>query len=242
MAGRVSVHRDGFRIFDPGYSLCRGCAGDIYLGRDAIRGAMQGDRAIVKIVFRGREGRAEGEVVQVIRRANPTVVGEFRIRGVACLWLPSINACATGLRFPEGMEIPPETTQIDRIGAKVVTVRSAEELDGMVVNAEVVDFGEDGGRPAGRVIEVLGSQDDFGIDVEIIIRKHHLPNRFPAEVVEDAERVPEEITAHEIRDRRDFRDLPIVTIDGETARDFDDAVLVDKLPNGRLRFRCISPM
>jgi ribonuclease R len=81
-------------------------------------------------------------------------------------------------------------------------------------------------------VEVLGRPDDFGIDVEIIIRKHHLPNRFPAEVVEDAEAVPDSITEREIRDRRDFRHLPIVTIDGETARDFDDAVLVDKLPNG----------
>ena len=77
-----------------------------------------------------------------------------------------------------------------------------------------------------------GSPDDFGIDVEIIIRKHHLPNRFPAEVVEEAQRFRRRLRQQRCAGRRDFRDLPIVTIDGETARDFDDAVLVDKLPNG----------
>ena len=105
-------------------------------------------------------------------------------------------------------------------------------LDGMIVNAEILDYGDKRESPVGRVIEVLGAPDDFGIDVEIIIRKHHLPNRFPAEVIEEAQRAPEFIAGAELTGRRDFRHLPIVTIDGETARDFDDAVLVDKLDNG----------
>ena len=234
VAGRVSVHRDGFGFLIPDTPV-PGMAGDIYLGRDALRGAMQGDRAIVKISFRGREGRAEGEVVRVIRRAHPTVVGEFRITRRGMFVAPFDQRLRDWIEIPEGMEIPVEAPQIDRIGAKVISVKSAVELDGLVVNAEVLDYGEDGGHPAGRVIEVLGSPDDFGIDVEIIIRKHHLPHRFPAEVVEDAERVPEAITLHEIRDRRDFRALPIVTIDGETARDFDDAVLVEKLAEWAFR-------
>src|SRR5271168_1439000 len=93
------------------------------------------------------------------------------------------------IEIPDGMAIPPPTSQIDRIGAKPVEVSDPADLDGMVVNAEVLDYGgngERGGHPTGRVVEVLGRSDDFGIDVEIIIRKHHLPNRFPAEVVEDA--------------------------------------------------------
>jgi len=231
IAGRVSVHRDGFGFLIPDAPV-PGVAGDIYLGRDSIHGAMQGDRAVVRITFRGREGRAEGEVVRVIRRAHPTVVGEFRVTRRGMLVAPFDQRLRDWIEIPDGMEIPPPATQIDRIGAKTIQVADAAELDGMVVNAEVLDYGEDGGRPTGRVIEVLGRPDDFGIDVEIIILKHHLPNRFPAEVVEAAEHVPEAITEAEIRGRRDFRDLPIVTIDGETARDFDDAVLVDKLPNG----------
>jgi ribonuclease R len=84
----------------------------------------------------------------------------------------------------------------------------------------------------GRVIEVLGRPDDFGVDVEIVIRKHHLPHRFPADVLEQAERLPVTLPIAEISTRRDFRKLDIVTIDGETARDFDDAVRVERLPNG----------
>ncbi len=237
VGGRVTVHRDGFGFLIPD-SPIPGVAGDIYLGRDAIRGAMQGDRAIVRITFRGSgrggEGRAEGEIVRVLKRAHPTVVGEFRITRRGMFVAPFDQRLRDWVEIPPGMEIPPPASQIDRIGAKVIEVANADELDGMVVNAEVVDYGErgSGDRPTGRIIEVLGRPDDFGIDVEIIILKHHLPNRFPAEVVEDAERVPESITEKELEGRRDFRDLPIVTIDGETARDFDDAVLVDKLPNG----------
>jgi len=99
----------------------------------------------------------------------------------------------------------------------------------MVVNVEVLDYGERGESPVGRVIEILGHPDDFGVDVEIVIRKHHLPHRFPPEAIEQAQRIPQVVDA---RGRRDFRGLDIVTIDGETARDFDDAVWVDRLSNG----------
>ncbi len=237
VAGRVTVHRDGFGFLIPDTPI-PGVAGDIYLGRDSIRGAMQGDRAIVRITFRGSgrtgEGRAEGEIVRVLKRAHPTVVGEFRITRRGNFVAPFDQRLRDWVEIPDGMEIPPPASQIDRIGTRAIQVANADELDGMVVNAEVVDYGEggNGDRPTGRIIEVLGRPDDFGIDVEIIILKHHLPNRFPAEVVEDAERVPDSISEKELPGRRDFRDLPIVTIDGETARDFDDAVLVDKLPNG----------
>ena len=85
----------------------------------------------------------------------------------------------------------------------------------------------------GRVIEILGHPDDFGVDVEIVIRKHHLPHQFPPEVVEQARsRFPTRSRRGELEGRRDFRGMDIVTIDGETARDFDDAVWVDRLANG----------
>ena len=81
----------------------------------------------------------------------------------------------------------------DAIGSKPVVVSDPSELDGMIVNAEVLDYGD--GDPVGRVIEVLGSPDDFGIDVEIIIRKHHIPNRFPPEVAAEAQSAPAFISA-----------------------------------------------
>src|SRR5207245_8439938 len=95
-----------------------------------------------------------------------------------------------------------------------------------------LDYGGDGDRPVGWVIEILGHPDDFGIDVEIMIRAHHIPHRFPEDVLEQAQSIPSPIPAGEIARRRDFRPLDIVTIDGETARDFDDAVWVERLDNG----------
>src|SRR5205814_1066184 len=92
-------------------------------------------------------------------------------------------------------------------------------------------------NPRGRVVEILGYEDDFGADVEIIIRKFHLPHRFPPAVLEEAQNDEPVIPASEVRKRRDFRGFPIVTIDGETARDFDDAVLVRELDNGNFELQ-----
>src|ERR1035441_8719482 len=130
------------------------------------------------------------------------------------------------------MEIPPAGATIDRIGVTPRQVSSPEELAGLIVNVEVLEYAERGEHPVGRVIEILGSPDDFGVDVEVVIRQHHLPHRFPPEVVEQAQGIPNEIAAAELASRRDFRELDIVTIDGETARDFDDAVWVERLANG----------
>jgi ribonuclease R len=100
------------------------------------------------------------------------------------------------------------------------------------VDVEITDWPTPTQNPRGRVIEILGYADDFGVDVEIMIRKYHLPHRFPSEVLAEAQAIPEEIPERELRRRHDYRGLPIVTIDGETARDFDDAVLVRQLENG----------
>ena len=103
----------------------------------------------------------------------------------------------------------------------------------MIVNVELLEYPEKGSGPVGRVVEILGRPGDFGVDVEIVIRKHHLPHRFPARSAGAGRaQCPTVIAERELEGRRDFRDLPIVTIDGETARDFDDAVWVDRLPNG----------
>jgi ribonuclease R len=106
------------------------------------------------------------------------------------------------------------------------------ELDGAVVNVELTRFPRGGVAPAGRVIEIIGRPGDFGVDVEILIRKHHLPHTFSQEVLAEAAAVAHPVADAERASRRDFRDLPTVTIDGETARDFDDAVYVKRLENG----------
>ena len=107
-----------------------------------------------------------------------------------------------------------------------------DDLENVVVEVEIVQWPSATQSPRGRVKEILGYEDDFGVDVEMIIRKHHIPHIFPAEVLEEAQEINPVVPQKEIAARRDFRHLPIVTIDGETARDFDDAVLVTRLDNG----------
>src|SRR6266853_2738384 len=118
------------------------------------------------------------------------------------------------------------------LGEEAARPKDWSDLENAVVDVEITDWPTATQGPRGRVVEILGYEDDFGVDVEIIIRKHHLPHRFPAEVLQEAEDADPAISSAEARSRRDFRDLPIVTIDGETARDFDDAVLVRRLENG----------
>ena len=108
----------------------------------------------------------------------------------------------------------------------------AKDLEAMVVEVEIVQWPSATQSPRGRVVEILGREDDFGIDVEIIIRKHHIRHVFPETVLEEAREIEPTIPPQEIKRRHDYRSLPIVTIDGETARDFDDAVLVNRLANG----------
>jgi ribonuclease R len=150
--------------------------------------------------------------------------------------------------IPEGAEVPatPRETPHRVLGEEARHQErkwsdddrkaSHTPLEGLAVDVEITDFPAPGRPAKGRVIEVLGPPDAFGVDVEIIIRKHHLPHVFPANVLAEAgasaAQTVDTLTAKELAQRRDFRGLPIVTIDGETARDFDDAVLVKPLRNG----------
>jgi len=118
------------------------------------------------------------------------------------------------------------------IGDEAAVHTDWQDLDGVVVDVEITDWPSATQNPRGRVIEILGEENDFGVDVEIMIRKFHLPHRFPPEVIEEAQAIENVIPADALRHRRDYRQLPIVTIDGETARDFDDAVHVRQLENG----------
>jgi ribonuclease R len=207
--GRLNVHRDGYGFVIPN-SPPAWLSGDVFLPPAQAERAMHGDRVVARLVRVTEEGRAEGEIVRVLRRAHSTVVGELRARADGCFVIPHDE------RLRDWIEI------VDAAGAP----------DGTIVDVEILDYPERGERAVGRVIEILGKPGDFGIDVEIVIRKHHIPHRFPPEVVEQARSIPAEISAVEIAGRRDFRELDIVTIDGETARDFDDAVWVERLANG----------
>jgi len=229
--GRLHMHRDGYGFLIAERTI-EGLKGDIFIPPESAETAMHGDRVVVRIARIEPDGRADGEIVKILKRAQPTVVGEFRVGRRGQFVVPQDERIHQWIEIPDGLEFPPAGMVTDRIGVTARQVSTIEELAGMIVNVELLEYPERGSNPVGRVIEILGYPDDFGVDVEIVIRKHHLPHHFPPEVTEQAESIPNAIAPGELAGRRDFRALEIVTIDGETARDFDDAVWVDRLPNG----------
>ena len=250
VAGRLSMHRDGYGFVVPdSRELRERLEGDIYIGPAELGPAMHGDQVLVELKGRPGDGRREGRVLRITHRANATVVGIFhdgpRFQSVR----PLDDRISGDVVIPRGMEWPaqlggeaderrekitlrqtPRTE--DRIVGSEARRRDWDELDGLVVEVEILEWPTVTQSAKGRVIEILGYEDDFGVDVEIVIRKHHLPHRFPLEALAQAQAAEGVIAARELRRRRDFRGLPIVTIDGETARDFDDAVTVHRLENG----------
>ncbi len=257
VAGRLTMHRDGFGFVIPDAkslspALRSKLTGDIFIPPHQIGNAMHGDLVLVDIANVRPDGRADGRIVRPVHRANATVVGIFHYGSSRNYVTPLDSKITQEIVISEGMEVPvsPVTSvppvvkdfdfgksprkkkSVDRVlGEEAARHENWTDLEGVVVDVEITDWPSPTQNPRGRVTEILGRQDDFGVDVEIMIRKFHLPHHFPAATLEAAQAVPSAIPANALARRRDFRDLPIVTIDGETARDFDDAVLVRILPN-----------
>jgi ribonuclease R len=235
VAGRIVAHRDGYAFLVPDVPMPR-VEGDLFIGRDGLGDAMHGDYVLARIVRRRADGRAEGRVVQIVERQHPTMVGLFRYGPHGNVVLPYDTRILHEVTIPPGAELTAALRE--KIGASagaqspVGNRTRLAELDGAVVNVEITRFPKGGLAPSGRVIEILGRPGEIGVDVEIIIRKHHLPHIFPDQVQAEARATQQKVSDADIAGRRDFRHLPIVTIDGETARDFDDAVYVAALANG----------
>ena len=235
VAGRITAHRDGYAFLVPDHPM-KGVEGDLFIGRDSLEDAMHGDRVLARITRRRPDGRAEGRVVQIVERENPTVVGLFRYGPHGNHVLPYDARLQYEVLIPPGDELTPQLRE--KLGAAPAGRRARlAELDGAVVDVEIIRFPKGGLSPAGRVIEILGRPGDIGVDVEIMIRKHHLPHVFSAEVISAAQAAPQKVEEKDLDGRRDFRQIPIVTIDGETARDFDDAVHVSALPDGHFELQ-----
>jgi ribonuclease R len=264
VAGRLTMHRDGFGFVIPDSkslspALRARLTGDIFIAPHLIGNAMHGDLVLVDISNVRPDGRAEGRIVRPVMRANPTVVGTFHRGSRGNYVSPMDSKITREILIPPGEETPKtlttedvgsnsqpqrtrgtqrKTTSVDRVlGAEAARATQWDDLEGVVVDVEITDWPSPTQNPRGRVVEILGREDDFGVDVEITIRKFHLPHHFPAAALAEAQDTPVLITAAELERRRDFRDLPIVTIDGETARDFDDAVLVRMLANGNFELQ-----
>lgn len=233
IAGRMVAHREGYGFVVPDKRV-PGVDGDLFIPQHNMNDAMHGDRVLARIVNRRPDGRAEGRVVQITEREHPTVVGLFRYGPHGNHVLPYDIRIHHEIFIPAGQELTPELLQ--KTGGPAKTVAAARlrlpELDGSVVNVEITRFPKGGLAPAGRVVEIIGRPGEIGVDTEIIIRKHHLPHVFSDEALAQARAVPQQVSEHDLHGRRDFRRLPIVTIDGETARDFDDAVYVSRRADG----------
>ena len=238
VVGSLTVHRDGFGFVRPlDRAVRERIEGDIFIPPFDVGEAMHGDQVLVELSPHSRQGRSEGRVVRVMERAHPTVVGTFHYGHRHNYVRPIDDRIKMDVIIPEGEEVVPTSgsdarLQQDRVLGKEASLRPWDDLEGIVVDCEITDWPTATKNPRGRVIEVLGYEDDFGVDVEIIIRKHHLPHHFPPTAIAEARAMSPQLSPLDLLGRRDFRKLPIVTIDGETARDFDDAVHVRRLAGG----------
>jgi ribonuclease R len=237
LSGRLILHQDGYGFVVPDKPMPQ-LDRDVFIPRDAMGDAMHGDHVLINLgrVAPGPAGqRAEGRIVRVLDRAHPTVVGLFRYGLRGNFVLPYDTRIQHQVEIPPGDELTASLREKfgdSKEAGRAGRVGRIEELDGAVVNVELLRFPKGGIAPVGRVIEILGKPGDLGVDTEIIIRKHHLPHEFSARVLEEAERRAQPVHASDLPGREDFRKLPIVTIDGETARDFDDAVYVERRADG----------
>jgi ribonuclease R len=246
LKGRLVLHHDGYGFVVPDSPVPQ-LDGDVFIPRDAIEDAMHGDHVLAKIQRRPGAAfgaqRAEGRIARILDRAHPTIVGLFRYGPHGNTVLPYDVRIQHQVEIPRGQELTPGLwKKLGFSGADETSIRGRriprlDELDGAVVNVELTRYPRGGAPPTGRVVEIFGRPGDLGVDIEIIIRKHHLPHSFSAEVLEEAKQRAQPVSESELAGREDFRPLPIVTIDGETARDFDDAVCVEHLSDGGWRLQ-----
>ena len=254
IAGRLSLHRDGYGFVRPTDGT--GKYDDIFIPPHELNSAMQGDQVLVDAAP-SRDGRTAGRVVRVLTRRNPTIVGIFHAAGArgrrhdprsedirmrGSFVTPLDERITQPILIPNDHDLPSRAITPHRtLGEEALKQEhvwdgSLEDLNGLAVDVEITHFPTEHSPAQGRVIEVLGDPDAFGVDVEIIIRKHHLPHVFPANVLAEAQEAAEwnvaALNEVELATRRDFRGEPVVTIDGETAKDFDDAVRVTKHRDG----------
>lgn len=189
---------------------------DIYIHLNDMNGAMDGDLVLARIHKRKTDNRRpEGEIVRILKRGRDRIVGTFtRLSSYFGFVIPDDK------RIPADIFIAPELQMNARDGQKVV-----------------VKLHQIAGRHSaeGEIIEILGHKDDPGVDILSIIHKHGLPEKFPEEVLNEAERIPDTISEEDLAGRRDLRQRTMVTIDGEDAKDLDDAVSVERLDNGNVR-------
>lgn len=213
ITGKIEIHDRGFGFLIPDIEGIK----DLFIAKTNLMGAMNGDRVVAKIIKEGRNGkRTEGIIINIVERVNKNIVGIYE------------DNKSFGFVLPEDKRIQNDIfiSKKDRNGAK----------KGQIVMVEITRW-PDGKRknPEGKVVEILGRPGDKGIDIDIIIRKYNLPEDFPPSVLNSALDIEDFITEDEIKGRLDLRNVKMVTIDGEDAKDLDDAVSIERLENGNFK-------
>ncbi|ENX1498369.1 ribonuclease R, partial [Neisseria gonorrhoeae] len=205
---RVEAHKDGFGFAVP---LMPMDEGGFVLYERQMRGVMHGDTVTVRPAGIDRRGRREGTVLDIVERAQSKVVGRFYMdRGVAILEPEDKRLNQSIVLEPDGVaRFKPES--------------------GQVIVGKIEVYPEQNRPAVAKIIEVLGDYADSGMEIEIAVRKHHLPHRFSEACAKSAKKIPDHVRKSDLKGRVDLCDLPLVTIDGETARDFDDAVFAEKV-------------
>ena len=211
VTGRVQVHPRGFGFVTPDHPA-EGIAGDVYIAGTNLNQAMHGDRVVVRVERRSDRGRAEGRILRIVERAAAQLVGRYDADGYVV---------PLDRRLPMDVQIPGG----ERGGASA----------GDLVVAELTRYPTPTRSPAGRVVEVLGTLDTPGVDVRVVLRAHGIPDAHDPQAVDEAQRLGDKLRPADRRGRTDFRHLITVTIDGESARDFDDAITLETLGGGNVR-------
>ena len=211
--GKFISHRKGFGFVESDEEFTQ----DLFIGSDDINGAMNGDRVMAEIVKPAEEGRrAEGAIVKVLKRENETVIGLFQL---------------SNKNF--GFVVPDDKKFTQDIYIPSRYFSGAKDNDKVVCKITV--WPTEGRKPEGKITEVIGQKGERGVEIDSIIRAHGLPEEFPRKVLEEADRVIVPIPEEEIKRRMDLRDLKTFTIDGEDAKDLDDAVSIEVLENGNYK-------
>jgi len=205
--GRLIAHPDGF-----GFLVPESGGDDVFMSAREMRSLLHGDRAVVRISGVDRRGRREGCLVEILERANRLVVGRFVRDGAVGYVIPDNKRLHQDILIPAGEE--------------------GVARNGQVVVAEIVQQPDRRHQPVGRIGEVLGEHMAPGMEIDIAIRAHDLPCQWSDEVQLEADRFGAEVADKDKRKRLDLRNLPLVTIDGEDARDFDDAVYCERKGSG----------
>jgi ribonuclease R len=211
VVGRVQTHPRGFGFVIPDKPV-DGVSGDIFIAGANLNQAMHGDRVVARIEQR-RDDRAEGRIVRILERGSKTIVGRFEVDDTGTGYLLPFDR-----RLIMDVMVPNEDRQ--------------EAKPGDMVVAEITRFPTPTRSALGRVLEVLGDIEEPGVDTEIIIRKFGITDQHSLDAVEEATRLGGAVKEKDIKGRTDFRATRTVTIDGEHARDFDDAITIERLANG----------